>query len=74
MKHLMSFAVSCTVNFAYDASEADELTIRPGDVIRDVERLPGGWWRGELRGNRGMFPDNFVSLLNEHATTRLVDF
>lgn len=70
METNLSQKVSCTVNFAYDASEADELTIRPGDVIRDVERLPGGWWRGELRGNRGMFPDNFVSLLNEHATTR----
>ncbi|KAF9801727.1 hypothetical protein SFRURICE_014881 [Spodoptera frugiperda] len=46
--------VSCVVNFAYDASEPDELTVRPGDVIRDVERLPGGWWRGELRGRRGM--------------------
>lgn len=62
-------AVSCMVNFAYDASEPDELTIRQGDVIRDVERLPGGWWRGELRGRRGMFPDNFVSVL-EHANSR----
>ncbi|KAH9642046.1 hypothetical protein HF086_008733 [Spodoptera exigua] len=61
--------VSCVVNFAYDASEPDELTVRPGDVIRDVERLPGGWWRGELRGRRGMFPDNFVSIL-EHANVR----
>ncbi|CAB3238978.1 unnamed protein product [Arctia plantaginis] len=61
--------VSCMVNFAYDASEPDELTIRQGDVIRDVERLPGGWWRGELRGRRGMFPDNFVSVL-EHANSR----
>lgn len=63
-------AVSCVVNYAYDASEPDELTIRPGDVLRDVERLPGGWWRGELHGRRGMFPDNFVSLLAEHANSR----
>ncbi|XP_049870085.1 SH3 domain-containing kinase-binding protein 1-like isoform X2 [Pectinophora gossypiella] len=62
--------VSCIVNYAYDASEPDELSIRPGDVVRDVERLPGGWWRGELRQRRGMFPDNFVSVLNDHATGR----
>lgn len=62
-------AVSCMVNFAYDASESDELTIRPGDVLRDVERLHGGWWRGELRGRRGMFPDNFVSVL-DHENPR----
>ncbi|XP_047022204.1 SH3 domain-containing kinase-binding protein 1 isoform X1 [Helicoverpa zea] len=61
--------VSCMVNYPYDASESDELSVRPGDVIRDVERLPGGWWRGELRGRRGMFPDNFVSVL-EHASAR----
>ncbi|GBP69784.1 Unconventional myosin-Ie [Eumeta japonica] len=58
-------AVSCVANYAYEASEADELSLRPGDVLRDVERLPGGWWRGELRGRRGMFPDNFVTVLNE---------
>ncbi|KAM3967272.1 LOW QUALITY PROTEIN: uncharacterized protein ACR2FA_011610 [Aphomia sociella] len=62
--------VSYIVNYTYDASEPDELTIRPGDVLRDVERLPGGWWRGELRGRRGMFPDNFVSALAEQASTR----
>ncbi|KAJ0178887.1 hypothetical protein K1T71_005662 [Dendrolimus kikuchii] len=62
--------VSCVVNYAYDASESDELTIRPGDVLRDVERLPGGWWRGELRGRRGMFPDNFVSVLTERTNNR----
>ncbi|XP_022117886.2 SH3 domain-containing kinase-binding protein 1 isoform X1 [Pieris rapae] len=62
--------VSCVVNYTYDASEADELTIRPGDVLKDIERLPGGWWRGELRGRRGMFPDNFVTVLQEHATNR----
>ncbi|CAH0763780.1 unnamed protein product [Diatraea saccharalis] len=62
--------VSCIANYSYDASEPDELTIRPGDILRDVERLPGGWWRGELRGRRGMFPDNFVSVLTDSATTR----
>lgn len=63
-------AVTCVANYAYDASEPDELSIRPGDVVREVERLSGGWWRGELRGRRGMFPDNFVSVNNEHNTTR----
>lgn len=69
MESNANLKVSCVVNFAYDASESDELTIRPGDVIRDIERLSGGWWRGELRGRRGMFPDNFVSVL-EHANSR----
>ncbi|XP_072940108.1 uncharacterized protein [Epargyreus clarus] len=62
--------VSCIANYAYDASEPDELTIRPGDVLRDVDQLSGGWWRGELKGRRGMFPDNFVSILTEQNNTR----
>ncbi|XP_059056686.1 CD2-associated protein-like [Achroia grisella] len=62
--------VSCIVNYTYDASEPDELTIRPGDVLREVERLSGGWWKGELRGRRGMFPDNFVTVLAEQANVR----
>jgi hypothetical protein len=31
-------------------------------VITNVERLDGGWWRGRLRGEVGMFPDNFVKV------------
>ncbi|CAH2244166.1 jg23472 [Pararge aegeria aegeria] len=62
--------VSCIVNYSYDASETDELTIRPGEILREVERLPGGWWKGELRGRRGMFPDNFVSVLTEQNNAR----
>ncbi|XP_063360386.1 CD2-associated protein isoform X1 [Cydia amplana] len=62
--------VTCVANYAYDASEPDELTIRPGEVLREVERLPGGWWRGELRGRRGMFPDNFVSVTTDQTSAR----
>ncbi|XP_014371055.2 CD2-associated protein [Papilio machaon] len=72
MESTTSQKVTCVANYAYDASEPDELSIRPGDVVREVERLPGGWWRGELRGRRGMFPDNFVSVNNEHTTSRSV--
>lgn len=24
-----------------------------------------GWWRGELNGREGVFPDNFVALISE---------
>lgn len=51
------------VENAYIATEEDELSLRTGDVIRNVERCPGGWWRGELRGRVGLFPDNFVRVM-----------
>jgi len=32
-------------------------------VITNVEKMDGGWWKGRLRGQTGMFPDNFVKVL-----------
>ncbi|MEJ1285169.1 CD2-associated protein [Cricetulus griseus] len=49
------------VEYDYDAVHDDELTIRVGEVIRNVRKLQEeGWLEGELNGRRGMFPDNFV--------------
>ena len=50
------------VVYEYSAALPDELSLKVGDVITRVERLEGGWWRGELSGVRGMFPDNFVKV------------
>jgi Variant SH3 domain len=44
------------------------LFCRVGDVITNVERLEGGWWRGRLRGEVGMFPDNFVKVGDSSAS------
>ena len=50
------------VEFDYDAEQEDELTIKVGDVIKNVQMSEGGWWEGELNGKKGMFPDNFVKV------------
>ena len=50
------------VEHDYDAEEDDELTIRKGDVITNVDKQEGGWWTGELNGKKGLFPDNFVKV------------
>ncbi|KAG8124538.1 hypothetical protein E2320_019812, partial [Naja naja] len=48
------------VEYNYDAVHDDELTIRVGEIIRNVKKLEEeGWLEGELNGKRGMFPDNF---------------
>jgi len=53
----------CEVEYEYTAELSDELNLRVGDVITQVEKMEGGWWRGTLRGVTGMFPDNFVKVL-----------
>ncbi|NWR32707.1 CD2AP protein, partial [Tachuris rubrigastra] len=53
--------VDYIVEYDYDAVHDDELTIRAGEIIRNVKKLEEeGWLEGELNGKRGMFPDNFV--------------
>ncbi|XP_072188916.1 CD2-associated protein [Excalfactoria chinensis] len=53
--------VEYIVEYDYDAVHDDELTIRVGEIIRNVKKLEEeGWLEGELNGRRGMFPDNFV--------------
>ena len=48
------------------AEENDELTIEKGKIIENVIKKDDGWWEGEINGKRGLFPDNFVEII-EHA-------
>ncbi|MEE6468705.1 hypothetical protein FKM82_008355 [Ascaphus truei] len=52
--------VDAIVEFDYKAQHDDELTIAAGDIITKIKKEDGGWWEGELKGRRGLFPDNFV--------------
>ena len=60
--HFLWLLVECLVEYEYVAQEEDELTIRPGDIINNVQKMDGGWWEGEVNGKKGMFPDNFVKV------------
>ncbi|KAM8831400.1 CD2-associated protein isoform 3-T3 [Spinachia spinachia] len=57
----------CKVTFAFEATNEDELTIKEGDVIHILSKDTGepGWWRGDIGGRDGVFPDNFVVLVSE---------
>uniref|UniRef100_UPI00358DDCED SH3 domain-containing kinase-binding protein 1-like isoform X2 n=1 Tax=Myxine glutinosa TaxID=7769 RepID=UPI00358DDCED len=61
--------VEVLVEFEYEARQDDELTIHPGDLICNVRKDLGGWWEGELRGRRGVFPDNFVKEVSRDEGT-----
>uniref|UniRef100_A0A3Q3D8T4 Osteoclast-stimulating factor 1 n=1 Tax=Hippocampus comes TaxID=109280 RepID=A0A3Q3D8T4_HIPCM len=57
----------CRVTFALEATNEDELTLREDDIISIISKDTGepGWWRGEVGGKEGVFPDNFVVMLSE---------
>ena len=46
--------------FDFDAQGPDELGFRKGDIIRVTQRVDESWWRGELNGQEGMFPQTYV--------------
>lgn len=50
----------CQADYEYTATENDELTIKPGDVITVMIRHDDGWWKGELNGKVGLFPASYV--------------
>ncbi|ODN00884.1 Drebrin-like protein [Orchesella cincta] len=42
-----------------------EITFDPGEIITNIERIDEGWWEGLCpRGVYGLFPANYVELLN----------
>ena len=45
---------------AHPAAGEDEISFDPGDIIENVEAIDEGWWLGEINGQRGLFPANYV--------------
>ncbi|KAM3603492.1 uncharacterized protein V6R79_023476 [Siganus canaliculatus] len=57
----------CRVTYAFEATNEDELTLKEGEIIHIISKDTGepGWWRGEIGGREGVFPDNFVVVHSE---------
>jgi myosin-1 len=51
----------------YDAAEADELTLRAGDMITLISKDDPGWWTGTLNGAKGLFPSNVSFVFLERS-------
>jgi len=54
----------CKALYNYQAQEQDELTLRKGDIIAIIKEHPD-WWEGELNGQVGVFPANYVQKIEE---------
>ena len=50
--------------FDYEASQEDEISVRAGDVISDIEMVNHDWLRGTLNGKTGILPAAFVETLS----------
>ncbi|XP_040285812.1 CD2-associated protein-like [Bufo bufo] len=57
----------CRALYNYDATNDDELSFKDGDILHLISKDTGdpGWWRGELNGKEGVFPDNFAAIIQD---------
>lgn len=46
--------------YNYDATEDNELSFKANERITVIQKDDSGWWHGELNGQIGIFPSNFV--------------
>ena len=62
--------------YSYSAENEDELSLDEGDILTILEKEleDSGWWKGELNGRVGVFPDNFVELLPPEAAVSKIGY
>ncbi|GIY06586.1 intersectin-1 [Caerostris darwini] len=51
--------------YPFTSQHSDELTFQKGDIITLVNADDPAWWKGELNGAVGLFPSNYVEVLNK---------
>lgn len=56
----------CEAQYDYEGQQSDELSIQPGDVIYVTEKIDDDWWQGNLNGTIGIFPANYVDVLENY--------
>lgn len=48
----------------YVSADDTEITFDPDDIITQIEQVDEGWWIGNAPdGSRGMFPANYVEII-----------
>ncbi|XP_054732183.1 drebrin-like protein [Anastrepha obliqua] len=51
--------------YDYQAADESEITFDPGDIITHIDQIDEGWWQGlGPDGTYGLFPANYVEILN----------
>ncbi|XP_045736263.2 SH3 domain-containing protein 19 isoform X2 [Mirounga angustirostris] len=59
----------CIARFEYIGDQKDELSFSEGEIIILKEYVNEEWARGELLDRTGIFPLNFVELVEDHPTS-----
>lgn len=61
------------VTFDYEAHDADELTLKLDDIVDILGEEEPGWWKGQLGDRIGVFPSNFVEIMDKSEAEQVKD-
>ncbi|EDV94866.1 hematopoietic lineage cell-specific protein [Drosophila grimshawi] len=53
--------------YDYQAADDDEISFDPDDVVTHIEKIDDGWWRGLCKNRYGLFPANYVQVVNQSS-------
>ncbi|XP_054418552.1 SH3 domain-containing protein 19 isoform X1 [Pteronotus mesoamericanus] len=67
--HCVNKGPRCVARFEYIGDQKSELSFSEGEIIVLKEYVNDEWARGELQDRTGVFPLNFVELLEDHPTS-----
>uniref|UniRef100_A0A8C9F095 SH3 domain-containing protein n=1 Tax=Pavo cristatus TaxID=9049 RepID=A0A8C9F095_PAVCR len=64
---LFLYLTVCQVIGMYDytAQNDDELAFNKGQIINVLNKEDPDWWKGEVNGQVGLFPSNYVKLTTD---------
>ena len=51
--------------YDYIAQNDDELAFNKGQIINVLNKEDPDWWKGEVNGQVGLFPSNYVKLTTD---------
>ncbi|PLW10528.1 hypothetical protein PCANC_04326 [Puccinia coronata f. sp. avenae] len=57
--------------YDFEPNEEGELPFKEGDIIRVIDSVYQDWWKGELRGQIGIFPVNYIETIPDPSPEAL---
>jgi len=62
---LESYGTCAVALYDYQASDETEISFDPGQIVSHIDQIDPGWWQGlGPQGNYGLFPANYVEVID----------
>lgn len=62
-------SIRAIAQYDYDRAEDNEIDLREGETITDIQMVDDDWWLGvNSKGEQGLFPSNYVELVESQPS------